>query len=156
MQVFLFLEVAGSGINGEDVMLGQTGAIECLHYEQAITSAGNRLEHEPIYFLKRIDSTSPLLHQALLQNSHIEATFAFLRSAPTTGESEHFYTVEISGGQLVSIRQTLPDRLDEETAVSPPIEEITLSYRQITWTHNIDYVSTSYTLNERHNPHRDG
>ncbi|MEM6292928.1 MAG: type VI secretion system tube protein TssD [Myxococcota bacterium] len=137
--------------NGEDIQgdstqtsLGRENSVECLSFVDAVRTAREagsglatgRRTFEPITIRKRIDKSSPLFARALCNNEVVSGTFKFFRpSLAGDGTTEHFFTVEISGGRLSSIRRVSPDTIDPASAVEPPTEEISMVFHDITWTY---------------------
>lgn len=144
--IHLFLKANGQDIKGEATQLsmGREGSIECIHYEQAgVTpfepSTGNasgRRQYRPIKIRKRIDCSSPLLWQAMTKNTVLEGAFKFFRPNPTgDGTTEQFYTVEIKGAYISSMKQVIDDTLTPARSYEPPLEEIELIFHDIMWTY---------------------
>jgi type VI secretion system secreted protein Hcp len=144
--VHLFLKANGADIEGESVegSLGRENSIECLYYEQAVSTAREaasgmatgRRQYQPLLVRKRIDKSSPLILKALTENQAIEGTFRFYRPNPVgDGTTEQFYTVTIRKGRVASVKQLVPDVLDPETSNQPPQEEVTFVFSNIEWTY---------------------
>lgn len=144
--VHLFLKVNGNQIKGESTQtsLGREGSIECIYYEQAVTSAREagtnmvtgRRQFTPLKIVKRIDRASPLLMKALTENSKIDAVFKFFRPNPSgDGTTEQFYTVELKEGNVSSVKQLIPETIKAATAGEPPLEEVAFVFKTITWTY---------------------
>ncbi len=142
--VHLYLKANGAEIKGESTQtsLGRADSIECVYYEQATKTvrekgsglALGRRQYEPMIIRKRIDRSSPLLVKAMADNQRIEAKFKFFRPSPAgDGTTEQFYTVEISGGRIASVKQIVPDSLVPATSTEPPLEEITIVVHTIRW-----------------------
>lgn len=144
--VHLFLKANGKDIKGESTQrsLGREGSIECLSYEQSIVTgrdaatgqATGRRQYGPLKITKRIDASSPLLMKALVTNEKIEAVFKFFRPSPNgDGTTEQFYTVALKEGHLHSLDQRVHETLHEITKHDPPMEEVGLVFRTISWTY---------------------
>jgi type VI secretion system secreted protein Hcp len=144
--VHLFLKANGTDIQGESTQtsLGREGSIECVTYEQGVTTAREagsgmatgRRQYAPIKILKRIDKATPLLMKALTENAAIDAKFMFFRPNPAgDGTTEQFYTVEIKNGRLSSIRQYVPNTIVPASSTEPPLEEIGFVFHTINWTY---------------------
>lgn len=130
------LTVNGETIVGEGVSEHDEGFIECLSFADGITtdqaptgrSLGRR-HYEPIVIRKRIDSTTPLLLSALSQNQPVDALFRFYRPSPELGAMQHYFTVEASGGRIISIERTWMSGEPGEH------EDVGIVPFAITWTH---------------------
>jgi len=159
--VYLFLKADGTDIQGSALKgsPGGEGAIECIRYEQAVTSvrdaaAGSgstgRRVYAPLLIRKRIDRSSPLLLRALTQNQTVEGTFRFYRPSPTgNGTAEQFYTVTIRQGHVASVTQMLPDTTEAATMSASAIEEVTFIFRSIAWTCVDSGISNEDSLTPR-------
>jgi type VI secretion system secreted protein Hcp len=143
--VHLFLKANGKDIKGESTQtsLGREGSIECIAYEQGVTSAREkgtnmvtgRRQFTPLKIVKRIDRASPLLVKALANNEKIDAVFKFYRPNPSgDGTTEQFYTVELKEGNISEVKQFVPTTINPVTAGEPPQEEVHLVFKTITWT----------------------
>ena len=120
--------------------------IECFSFDYGVDSATERhsgtpsgqRSYEPIRIVKRVNKSSPRIWQALTDNQEIEAVFKFHRP-DTTGEQEHFYTVEIKQARVQSIELSVPDTLMQST--EPPTEVVTFNYNVMVQTYEPDGVA---------------
>jgi type VI secretion system secreted protein Hcp len=144
--VHLYLKANGNEIKGESTQesLGRKDSIECISYEQAVTTAREattgmvtgRRQYGPLAIRKRIDKSSPLLVKALVENQKIDAVFKFFRPNPAgDGTTEQFYSVEIKGAYVSAIKQLLPNTIAAATTGEPPQEEVSFVFRDITWSY---------------------
>jgi len=145
--VALFLKAKKTGdIQGESTQtsLGRDKSIECLSFEHEVNTAREtasgmatgRRTYVPIKIRKRIDRSSPLICQALVNNEEISGKFMFFRpSHHGDGTTHQFYTVEISQGRIASVRQFIDDSTSDEHAHRDPEEEVTFTFHKITWTY---------------------
>jgi type VI secretion system secreted protein Hcp len=143
----LRLKVNGNDVKGESTVVSNDRAdtIEVLQYEHAVKSAREaatgmvtgRRQHEPIFVLKRIDKSSPVLFKALCKNERIDGKFEFCRPDPAGGgTTQMFFTVEITNGNIASIKQILPDTLNPASGNSnAPLEEVTFVFQDIEMTY---------------------
>jgi type VI secretion system secreted protein Hcp len=147
LSVHLFLKANGTDVRGNSTQtsLGREGSIECVRYEQAVTTARDagtgmatgRRQYQPILIRKPIDRSSPLLMKALTQNEVIDATFKFFRPNPAgDGTVEQFYTVAITKGRISSVKQFVPDTMEPATSTEPPLEDVSFVFQRISWTFN--------------------
>ncbi len=143
--VHLFLKSNGKDVKGESTQtsLGREGSIECIAYEQGVTSAREagtnmvtgRRQFTPLKIVKRIDKSSPLLVKALANNEKIDAVFKFYRPNPSgDGTTEQFYSVELKEGNISAVKQFVPITIDPHTSGAPPQEEVSFVFKTITWT----------------------
>jgi type VI secretion system secreted protein Hcp len=91
---------------------------------------------EPILIRKRIDTSTPLLAKARVENQQIEGQFKFHRPNPTgDGTTEQFFTVEIKGGRVFSQKLLILNTLDPQQSSEPPLEDVGFVFHTITWTY---------------------
>jgi type VI secretion system secreted protein Hcp len=144
--VHLYLKANGKDIQGESTQtsLGRENSIECVSYEQGVTSAREagtgtvvgRRQYTPLTITKRIDKSSPLLMKALVNNEKIDATFKFFRPNPAgDGTTEQFYSVALKEGHIASVKQIVPETLNPVTASYPPLEQVAFVFKTISWTY---------------------
>lgn len=143
--ISLTISSNGENIPGDSTVtsLGRENTIEVLSLEQpmfvnfdrATLRAGRRRVHAPIKFTKRLDRSTPLLRQALVQNAVVAGNFRWFRPNPAgDGTTEQFFTVSFTGGRISRCNLQLPDVLQPATAALPPMESIELVFDTITWT----------------------
>lgn len=143
--VHLYLKANGTDIKGESTQtsLGRADSIECLFFQDSVRTAREkgsglatgRRTYEPVEIIKRIDKSSPLLAKALCNNEKIDGIFKFFRPNEDTGETEHFFTVEIEKGRLAGIKRVSPNVIDPAAGAEPPTETVTFVFHSITWTY---------------------
>lgn len=103
------------------------------HIEASGMATGER-SHGPVTITKRIDQSSPILHQALCNNEELEVTIKFYRPNPIgDGTTEHFYTIRLRQGRISSIRTISPSTVDQITESLPAMEEVSFVFGRITW-----------------------
>lgn len=133
--IHMTIRLNGEAVEGEGQGQGEAGFVECLGFTDGITtdqaptgrSLGRR-HPEPIVARKRIDRTTPRLLEALSQNEQVDATFRFYR--PTeAGVSEHYFTVEVSGGRIIGIERSW------QVDVGAEQEDVRIAPLAVTWTH---------------------
>ena len=138
---FVVLTANGKTIEAEasEHDFAPENGIALVDYSQSVavpfTDAGvsGKRSYKPISFRKRIDRASPLIAQALVQNQVVEADFTFFR-AGTGGDVKEGFRVETTQGRVVSFHQVVDDVLDPALAQRPPLEEVGLTFRRISWT----------------------
>ena len=121
--------------------MGREGSIEAFKLEymvqthrEASGGATGERSHGPVTITKRIDKSSPILHQALCNNEELEVTIKFYRPSPSgDGTTEQFYTIRLRHGRISSIRTISPNTVDESTASLPAMEEVSFVFGGITW-----------------------
>ncbi len=144
--VHLYLKANGKDIKGESTQtsLGRGDSIECVAYEQGVTSAREaatgmvtgRRQYTPLEVVKRVDMASPLLMKALVNNEKIDATFKFFRPNPTgDGTTEQFYSVVLKEGHIASVKQYVPTTLETASSGLPALERVAFVFKTISWTY---------------------
>lgn len=142
--VHLYLKVNGQNIQGESAQtsLGRENSIECMYVEHSILGADSGKQFSPVKCIKRIDKSTPLLIKALIERRPVEATFKLFRPNPTgDGTTEQFYTIELKSALITGYRMWSPDTTAPTSSTLPPMEEITFTFKAITWTYTNGNVS---------------
>jgi type VI secretion system secreted protein Hcp len=108
---------------------------------------GKRM-HKPVYFLKEVDKSSPLLWNALTSNENltsVEIQFwaPGVAAAGGVATDKQIYTVSLTNASIASMLQSMPSNVDPSTAKLTLQEEITLTYQKIEWTWNDGGVTAS-------------
>ncbi|MEB0045109.1 MULTISPECIES: Hcp family type VI secretion system effector [unclassified Pseudomonas] len=104
------------------------------HHKMANIGNLNKATHTPIIITKAIDKSSPLLAQALANREEISCTISFYRVS-SFGMQEKFYSVGINGGIIVDITSRMSHVILQGGA--EPEEQISIRYREITWSHHL-------------------
>ncbi|WP_193212851.1 type VI secretion system tube protein TssD [Luteolibacter marinus] len=135
---YLELTVGGNTIVGDATIttMGGTDVSEMLEVvafrHELIRTSSQALTHKGFTLVKRLDKSTPLLAQALANNATGEAVLHLFRRNSDTGEIEEYLTYTLQNCQFVRVQPWKPNTLDPDTAASPDLEEITLSYQSIT------------------------
>jgi len=153
MNIHLWIRGATQGeIQGDSTVtsMDREGTIEAFKLDHTVhvpvegsgMATGERL-HSPIKITKRIDRSSPLLHQALYNNEILEVTIKFYRPNPAgDGTTEQFYTIQLQQGRISSINTISPNTIDESTASNPAMEEVSFVFGTIRWTYEPAGIET--------------
>jgi type VI secretion system secreted protein Hcp len=102
--------------------------------------ATGKRQHNPIYILKEIDKSSPLLWNALVNNENIvswELQFWIPAAAgvgPAAGLEKMTYKIDLTNASIASIQESMRDNTDPANASAPLLEELTFTYQKIQWT----------------------
>jgi type VI secretion system secreted protein Hcp len=103
--------------------------------------SGQRV-HEGFTITKVFDKSSPLLAQALANGEQLTTVvLKWFRTAPS-GEQEHYFTIEAT---ITDIKTHMPNCLDPVNSSVTHMEDVSFSYKGITWTHEV--AGTSGTDN---------
>ncbi|MGD8240309.1 MAG: type VI secretion system tube protein TssD [Armatimonadota bacterium] len=150
--VHLSLEIDGTAVIGESTIasLGRADSIECWEFEHAAargpagdTDAERRLV-PTIVIRKPIDRTTPLLLQAMVRGRRVDGDFKFYRPDPTgTGAEQHFYTVSIQNGSILSVTQRSLGPVLAGADAPPMYEQVTFYFERITYTYMVGGIESS-------------
>lgn len=103
---------------------------------------GRRI-HTGLTFTKVLDKSSPMIMQALATGEQIKtATFKFFRTS-SSGEQEHYYTIELEEALVTDVTPWFPNALDPSNSSISHMEDVTLSYKKISETHEVAGTSGS-------------
>jgi len=128
--------------------MNRGGTIEGLWLEHMVhvqseasgLATGER-SHTPIKIKKRLDRSSPLLHQALCNNEELEITIKFYRPNPDgDGTTEQFYTIRLRQARVSSIKTILPYTLSSSTEAEPVMEEVSFVFGTINYIYERDGI----------------
>lgn len=112
----------------------------------------SRLQYHAVEIIKRVDQASPLLTYALGNKQIVDtARFTFFRPSPSLdGPDERYFTIELHEGRVVKVKQSSTDGLvgEAEDSDRPMLEEVSFTFKQISWTHEAA-GTTSQLLLER-------
>ena len=121
---------------------GFTSDIQVPRDPQSGQPTGQRV-HLGITFTKVFDKSSPLMYQALATGEQIKkCVFQWYRTAPT-GEQEHYFTIELEEATITEVKTYMPNCLDPANGPFTHMEDVTLSYKKINWTHEVAGTSGS-------------
>lgn len=114
--VYVRIDANGEFLEGESLFSDREvgGWTDVLEYNHSVTGATDtssglrtgRLLHNAIVITKRIDQSSPLLFDAMVQNKTVDAIFEFER-ASQIGDPEVYYTVELSDARITGVRKNV-------------------------------------------------
>ena len=108
--------------------------------------SGQRV-HKGFTINKIFDKSSPLLYQALSTGEQLKVVnLKFFRTAPT-GEQEHYFTIEAKEATITSIKTKMPNCLDPANSCFTHMEDVSFSYKEITWTHEVAGTSGTDSWN---------
>jgi type VI secretion system secreted protein Hcp len=97
--------------------------------------------HKPLTITKVFDKASPLLYAALTTGERLpKCTIKWWRTS-TAGVQEHYFTTELVDAIIVSIKARMPNCQDPGMAHFTHLEDVSFTYRQITWTHEVGGTS---------------
>lgn len=96
--------------------------------------SGTRV-HKSMKITKIFDKSSPMLYQALCSNEVLtEVVIKWWRN-PLAGGVEHYFTIKLTDALITNIRAYMPHCQDPAMASFTHLEELSVNYRKIEWTH---------------------
>ncbi len=102
--------------------------------------SGQRV-HGPVQITKVFDKSSPLLYSALTSGERMSKCKIDWFRTSVTGTQEHYFSIELEDAIIVDIRANMPNCQDPAQAHFTHLEEISFTYRKITWTHEVSGTS---------------
>jgi len=129
-------------ITGSVTQKGREGSILVHAFNHDILSprdpdsglpTGKRL-HKPLYILKEIDRSSPLLRNALVNNENLVTWELKFWTPSPTGVERQIYTITLTNASIASVSESMLDNEDPTNAHFPIREEISFTYQKIEWT----------------------
>ena len=163
LNVFLKLKIDGNDIVGESTVFSpdREGLIKCLsfyygliaHHDLESGHLIGRPQHEDVRIRKYIDIATPHLLSALCHSKRVDrAEFRFFRlKSDSTGDDEHYFTILLERGHITSVKLLNKDSTLDSNETSAMMEEVTFTFRKITWTYEIDDVTHSDFFCDRDN-----
>ncbi|MEM8985881.1 MAG: Hcp family type VI secretion system effector [Pseudomonadota bacterium] len=104
--------------------------------------SGQRV-HQPFTITKVFDKSSPLLYNALCSGENLTKVELKWFRTSSAGTQEHYFTHILEDARIVDIQAYMPNAQDPAMASFTHLEDVSLSYRKITWTHEIAGTSGS-------------
>lgn len=119
--------IDGGQLNG-DVTLGSIGGIDVssgyIEIYQIEQSQVIKEKSVPITIQKRIDQTSPIISDAIANESVVEGQILIFDNDPNSGETRHRTSIYFSNALIVESKGVLPDAFDAEESNRPPVEYV--------------------------------
>jgi len=97
--------------------------------------------HQPLTITKVFDKSSPMLYKALTTGELLPRCEIKWYRTSQTGTQEHYFTIKLEDAIITNITGRMPNCQDPNQAHFTQLEDVSFSYRKITWTHEI--ASTS-------------
>jgi len=95
---------------------------------------GQRIHH-PLTIIKSVDSSSPLICQALVSGERIKKFQLNFHRINEQGEEELYYTIELKNALIVDYQLTKLNMKEEAFKNYPDMEEVSFTFESITWSH---------------------
>lgn len=90
--------------------------------------------HNPLMITKIFDKSSPLLYNALVSGESLSITITWYRTS-ADGMQEKYFTHKLNDARVVNIKAIMPNCLDLTKETFTHMEEVSFSYKGITWGH---------------------
>ena len=97
--------------------------------------------HKPLTITKIFDKSSPLLYTALSTGERLNVCEIKWYRTSVSGTQEHYFTIKLEDAIITNISSYMPNCQDPSQAHFTHLEDVSFSYRKITWTH--EKASTS-------------
>jgi type VI secretion system secreted protein Hcp len=91
--------------------------------------------HQPLTITKTFDKCSPLLYNALTSGEKLTKCEIKWYRTSATGTQEHYFTIALQDAIIVGMKARMPNCQDPGQAHFTHLEDVSFTYRQITWTH---------------------
>jgi type VI secretion system Hcp family effector len=105
-------------------------------------ATSGRLALGGLVVTKNVDKASPLIFQALVQNTTLKEVGVFLFRSGTTGKTENWMSITLTNVQVTNQRVIDPDK--EKGGEAVPYEEITFQCEKLEVSHNSAKKVASY------------
>jgi type VI secretion system secreted protein Hcp len=137
----IYLTIKGQTL-GYFVGEERDGSIECLFYEQLITSprdpstgiANGHIKHNGILIRKQVDGTSPQFLKAMETGETLETVeIQFVPSNGSSGSSVACYCVRLTNASIASFKQYYSDTPSARYFGWQLLEEIMFYYQKVEW-----------------------
>lgn len=99
--------------------------------------------HQPLTITKVFDKSSPLLYNALTSGERLTTCEIKWYRTSATGTQEHYFTIALEDAVIVDMNAYMPNCQDPGQAHFTHLEDVSFSYRAITWTHDVAGTSGS-------------
>lgn len=96
--------------------------------------AGQRV-HKPLVITKVFDKSSPKLYNACASGERMKKVLIKWWRTAADGTQQHYFTHELEEAVIVNIKAYMPNCQDPGKAQFTHLEDVSFTYRKITWTH---------------------
>ena len=98
--------------------------------------SGQRV-HRPFKFTSSLNKATPLMYNALASGEMLPTVEVEWYRTSVDGKQELFFKTKIEDAVIVDITTKLPNAQDENNANYTQLVEVSMSYRKITWSHDV-------------------
>ena len=103
---------------------------------------GQRVHH-PLTVTKVFDKSSPMLYTALTSGEKLNSCVLKWYRTDASGTQEHYFTMELVDAIITTITAHMPNCQDPAQAPFTHLEDVSFTYRKITWSHEAAGTSGS-------------
>jgi type VI secretion system secreted protein Hcp len=107
---------------------------------QSGAPTGQRV-HKPLTITKVFDKSSPMLYTALSSGERLPKCEIKWWRTSSSGTQEHYFTIKLEDAIITNITARMPNCQDPSQAHFTHLEDVSFSYRKITWTHEVGSTS---------------
>ena len=93
--------------------------------------------HKPLTITKVFDKSSPMLYKALSTGERLPKCEIKWWRTSSQGVQEHYFTTKLEDAIITNMSARMPNCQDPSQAHFTHLEDVSFSYRKITWTHEI-------------------
>lgn len=93
--------------------------------------------HKPFIFTATLNKATPMLYQALATGEKLPEVEVHWYRTSSDARQEYFFTTQLEDATIVNISTVLPHAQDPDSGPYTQLVKVAMSYRKITWTHNI-------------------
>ena len=93
--------------------------------------------HKPLTITKVFDKSSPLLYYALTSGERLTKCELKWYRTSMDGRPEHYFTIALEDAIITNIHAYMPNCQDPNLSHFTHLEDVSLTYRMITWTHEV-------------------
>jgi type VI secretion system secreted protein Hcp len=93
--------------------------------------------HQKLSITKVFDKTSPLLYEALTRGEQLPVCLIKWYRTTQAGTQEHYFTMKLEDAIVVDIKAYMYTCQDPANGPFTHLEDVSFSYRKITWTHEV-------------------
>jgi type VI secretion system secreted protein Hcp len=97
--------------------------------------------HKPLTITKVFDKSSPMLYTALASGERLPKCEIKWWRTSSSGTQEHYFTIKLEDAIITNISARMPNCQDPSQAHFTHSEDVSFSYRKITWTHEVGSTS---------------
>ena len=142
MQAHMWLEGTEQGkVDGSCDLKGRENSVLVQEFDHEVympndpqsgLPTGNAV-HRPLMICKYTDKASPKLYKALARGERFKSVEIKWYRIKPDGKQEHYFTHKMEDAIIVSMKPYMKNRLDREKEDFKHMEEVSFTYRKLTW-----------------------